>query len=279
MAEMAATQMRKFGPHRPARTVVEMFEELFSYGGVLRNIAGTQIHAQYRGSFLGILWTVLGPLTMLAVYTAVFGTLIGRNVEHFALYLISGMVPFIAFQQCCVGGCRTFINGEVYMRRVYLPKLLFPTVTVAVQFVGFLCTCTAVLLLAPFLHAKLSIHWVTLPLSIALLFLFCYGMVMIFAVVNVYFPDMEHIIAAALRALYFLTPIIYKPEPPLPEAVIAINMANPMTYFLFLFRAPLYENAWPEARVWMTVVILALASFVIGLSMLRAFQNKLIYAM
>ncbi len=216
---------------------------------------------------------------MLAVYTAVFGHLIGRNVEHYALYLISGMVPFLAFQQCSVGGCRAFLNGEIYMRRVYLPKLLFPTVTLGVHFFGFLCTLTAVLALTPFLHARLSSHWLVLPGAIGLLFLFNYGIVMLLAVVNVYLPDLEHLMNAGLRALYFLTPIIYKSEPPLPEVVIQINTYNPMTHFLVLFRAPIYDNAWVTPQAWLIAALLALSSFVIGLTVLRLKQHQLIYAM
>ncbi len=279
MPDLANARVRPFGPHRPARGVLEQFRELWSYREVVLNIAFTQIHAQYRGSFLGLLWTVLGPLAMLAVYTAVFGYLIGRNVEHYALYLISGMVPFLAFQQCSVGGCRSFLNGEIYLRRVYLPKLLFPTVTLGVQFFGFLCTLTAVLALTPFLHARLSSHWVVLPAAIGLLFLFNYGMVMLLAVLTVYLPDLEHLIGAGLRALYFLTPIIYISAPPLPEVVMQINAYNPLTHFLVLFRAPLYHNTWVTGPEWLTAAVLSLTAFVLGLAVLRWKQHQLIYAM
>jgi ABC-type polysaccharide/polyol phosphate export permease len=271
--------MREFGPHRPARNFLEQFRELWSYREVIFNIAATQIHAQYRGSFLGLFWTVLGPLAMLAVYTAVFGHLIGRNIEHYALYLISGMVPFLAFQQSSVGGCRSFIVGEVYLRRVYLPKLLFPTVTLSVQFFGFLCTLAAVLALTPFLDARLSVHWLALLPAIGLLFVFNYGVIMLLAVVNVYLPDLEHVINAGLRALYFLTPVIYKSGPPLPQEVILINTYNPLTHLLVLFRAPLYHNVWATPTEWLTAALIALAAFVIGAMVLRLNQHKLIYAM
>ncbi len=279
MPDLAHARMRTFGPHRPARNVIEMFRELWSYREVIFNIASTHIHSQYRGSFLGVLWTVLGPLAMLAVYTAVFGHFIGRNVEHYALYLISGMVPFLAFHQSAVAGCRCFIQGELYLRRVYLPKLLFPTVTLSVQLFGFLCTLTAVLALTPFLDARLSVHWLSLVPAIVLLFIFNYGVVMFLSVVTVFLPDLEHLVAAAIRALYFLTPIIYKAEPPLPEVVLQINRSNPMTHLLALFRAPLYHNVWPTADQWLLAAAIALVSFVAGLGLLWSKQNKLIYAM
>ncbi|HEB61380.1 MAG TPA: ABC transporter permease [Phycisphaeraceae bacterium] len=280
MSEMTATNhLTKFGPHNPAKSILQQFRELYEYRGILFNITATTIRAQYRGSFLGATWTVLGPFFLLAIHVAVFGHLIGRGVPNYALYLISGMVPFLSFNQSCMGGCRSFTNGEVYLRRVYLPKLLLPTSTLLVNMFSFTCTFASVMLLVPFLHSRLSIHWVILPAAIFLLFMFNYGAIMLMAVINVYFRDMEHFTAAGLRAMYFLTPVIYKSQPPLPEVVITINTYNPMTYYLIFFRSALYSNTWPEPRVWLITCCLSLGMFSLGLLVLRKFQDKIIYAL
>ncbi|MCK4872981.1 MAG: ABC transporter permease [Phycisphaerales bacterium] len=288
MTELAAAPQRRFGPHQGAITVVQEFQEVWSYRGVLWNIAWTQIHAGYRGSFLGILWTVLIPLSMMGIYAFVFGSILGRDIPNFALFIITGMVSFGVFQSSCTTGCRSLTTAEIYLRRVYLPKLIFPSATLIVQAVNFACTLAAVLLLMPLLGARPSIHWIVLPVGIVLLLLFCYGVIMLVATINVYIRDLEHATTALLRMWYFLTPIIYSSEH-VGGKVEIVNNLNPLTYYLDLFRSPMYYNiartdnwphsGWPDGQTWLITITCSVVVFLVGLIVFRLFENKVIYAM
>lgn len=279
MTDVVETPRRPFLPHQGPTPAWRSFREVWVLREVVWNIASSQIVAHYHGSFLGVIWSVLNPLMMLAVYAVIFGHFIGRSIDHYALYLITGMVPFIFFMGSCTVGCRSFVQGEVYLRRVYLPKLLFPTVTTIVLLVTFLCTFIAIMFLLPLLEARLSVHWISLPVSIGVLAVFCYGVVLTLATVNVFVRDLEHVLTAIMRALYFLTPIIYKTTPDLPRPVIIINTYNPMTYFLNLFRAPMYDNTWPAGFDVGLCAGMAVVMLFIGIAILRRFEGRIIYAL
>jgi len=204
---------------------------------LIHSMVRRDILGRFRGSFGGWFWTVLNPLMLMSTYFFVFGVVMQSKVEGdssqgaFALYLIAGMLPWLAFSEA-VG--RAPIN--MLEHRQFIKKLLFPieTLPVNIMLAGFvselfgLVIYFAGLLLARG-HLPLSILW--LPVLVIPQMLFTVGLCWFLAAMGVFFRDLAQINGFLLTIWFFLTPICY------PETLLA---TMPATARAILERNPMY---------------------------------------
>src|SRR5262249_15115926 len=161
-----------------------------------------ELRVRYQRSMLGFLWTLLNPILMMATLTLVFSQLFGMTREHYALYLFAGMVPW-GFLNGALNDCAfCIISNEGLIRKIYLPKLVFPLSRVLINLTTFVLSMAALFILLEPLGARLSLPMLLLPVVIVLMAAFVLGLGLIVATTNTFFRDCGHLVAVILQAWY-----------------------------------------------------------------------------
>ena len=224
---------------------MNVFEELYHYRELLKTNVHKEIRGKYKGSFLGVLWSFLNPLLMVLVYAIVFPYLMRMQQEHYLIYLITGIIPWIFFTTVVTSGCNcVWINGGI-IKKVYFPRSILPISVVLAALVNFLISCVIIILFVIFggVGLTFNILWV-IPIAI-IQSLFSLGILFILSAINVYVRDIEYIVQFFMNLIFYATPIIYNPSL-IPDRFRWILYLNPMTNFINQYRNIFYYKIAPD---------------------------------
>jgi ABC-type polysaccharide/polyol phosphate export permease len=250
--------------------------EPLKYWEVLYSLFSQHLILKYRRTLLGYLWTLVNPLLIMGVLTLVFSGLFHSNIKSYAIFLFSGMIPWTYFNNLTVQSSTVFISYESILKKVYLPKLIFPLSIALWLLVDSLLSTATLFALATFMGAKLSWALLFLFVSYGLLFIFSFGIALAVSIITVYLRDMQHLVAIMMQGLFFLTPVFYQEDSLSGEHTTLLQL-NPITPFIHLFRDPIYFSALPASSTVGTASLLALFSFLLGSVIFHVHQGKIIF--
>jgi len=245
-----------------------VYADVFRYRDLFANLFRRDLHAKYRGSVLGVLWTVANPVMLMGVYLLVFGVVFHSQFStggHYPLYLLAGLAPWTFFATALQSSTRSMLDNANLIRKTRFPRQLVPLSVVAAHLVSFAVMIVLLLVLnAIALPRARATELLALPLIVLFVALVA-GLALIVASLNVLFRDIEFIVAALLTPLFFLTPIIY-PLQNVPGAaqhhrhvIQLIHWGNPLAPALEAIRAPLFLGKLPY---WGDVLYLVVAAAV-----------------
>lgn len=223
---------------RPSIAFPEVFLSLWRNRALALQMARREVIGRYRGSFLGLLWSFVNPVLMLAVYTFVFsmvfearwGTRGGGDKFEFALVLFVGLIVFNLFSECVTRAPNLVLQNANYVKKVIFPLEILPWVALAASLFHALIS-TAVLL--AFLAIVGSVAWTVLllPLVLLPLLIFVMGVSWLLASIGVFIRDIGQFIGMVTTVLMFMSPIFY-PASALPESVRGWLFFNPLTFII-----------------------------------------------
>jgi ABC-type polysaccharide/polyol phosphate export permease len=254
----------------------DSLQELITYRPVMWQLVSQIITLRYRRTLMGYLWTLVNPLLMMGILAFVFSALFGQDVKTFAMFLFAGLIPWNFFSSAVSQSSTAFLQNEGLIKKIYLPKLVFPITLLAALFFDSILAFIALFLIVLLIGGSVNSTLVFLPIAYVLLFVFTLGISLIVSVITVYFRDLQHVVTVAIQGLFFLTPVIYKPEA-IAERAPLIVWLNPLVPFIELFRAPLYYSKFPELSTIVASLGLAVVSMVVGVSVFLNFEKKLIF--
>lgn len=222
-----------------------------AHRALLWQLVKREVQAKYRGSVLGMAWTVLTPLLMLAVYTFVFrevfkarwGSGDGGGVE-FAIFSFAGLVAYTWFADVVARAPRLVLEQPNLVKRVVFPLPLLAWVAVGSGALSLLVN-SAVLLVAAVAAGYAHLTAVWLPLVWLPLLPLMLGLAWFLSALGVYLRDVGQVIGLVLSLLMFLSPIFY-PASALPAAMQPWLLFNPLTLILEQTRAVLLLGAMPD---------------------------------
>jgi ABC-type polysaccharide/polyol phosphate export permease len=255
---------------------ITFFSELYGNRNVLQQLIAQQLILRYRRTLLGYLWTLINPLLMMSVMAVVFSTLFKADLKTFAVFLFAGMIPWNFFSSVVTQSGTAFINNESLIKKIYLPKAIFPLSIAFALLVDSLLSFAALFLIILALGGSLSWSLLFLPVSFALLFLFAMGFGLIMSVATVFFRDLQHVILIAMQGLFFLTPILYKHDALAGKVAWLVGL-NPVTPFIALFRVPLIDATLPSAHVLLQAATIAVATMAVGLFVFLRQEKKIVF--
>jgi lipopolysaccharide transport system permease protein len=225
--------------------------------------------ARYRGSVLGIVWAVLTPVVMIAIFTVIFAGIFnarfgaGSSQWDYALYLFCGLLPWNAFQESLQLSSTTIVGHANLVKRVVFPLETLPVslslASVANQMFGTVALVLAAILLRGELHATILF----LPLLVVPQLLATFGGAWLIASLGVFVRDIVQGISLILMAWMYLTPIIY-PEALVPDRYKRIVELNPFTPLVRNYRRIILEGNVPDWRGLAYFSVFAVVSFVLG---------------
>jgi ABC-type polysaccharide/polyol phosphate export permease len=245
--------------------------DLFRYRELFGSLFRRDLRAKYKGSVLGLAWSLAHPVVLMLVYLFVFSVMLKiptADYEHYWLFLLSGLPVWVFFSTSLQSAARSLLENANLIRKVRFPRQLVPLSMVATQLVGFAVMFAIVVALSLlYVPEARDTVWLALPLA-ALVVCLVAGTALAVASLKAVYRDVEHLVAALLLPWFFLTPVLYSLEsiPGVsdhPRLVDLVHWGNPLTPAIEAVRDPLFFGAAPAAG---DVVYLA-ASAVVALAL------------
>jgi ABC-type polysaccharide/polyol phosphate export permease len=256
--------------------IIVFFSELYGGRNVLQQLIAQQLILRYRRTVLGYLWTLINPLLMMSVMSVVFSALFKADLKTFAVFLFAGMIPWNFFSSVVTQSGTAFISNEGLIKKIYLPKVIFPLSIAFALLVDSLLSFVALFLIILALGGSLSWSLLFLPVSFVLLFMFAMGFGLIISIATVFFRDLQYVIVIAMQGLFFLTPILYRHDALTGNVAWLVGL-NPVTPFVALFRNPLIDATLPSDFVLMQAVTIAVSTMAIGLLVFLRQEKNIVF--
>jgi lipopolysaccharide transport system permease protein len=251
---------------------VGLYADLLHYRELFASLFRRDLRAKYKGSVLGVGWSLALPITLMLVYLVVFSVLwkaSATDFDNYWLFLLCGLPVWVFFATSLQTASRSLIENANLIRKVRFPRQLVPLSIVATQVVSFAVMLVLVLALSlAFQPDSRKTALLAVPLS-AVFVLFVAGVSLVAASANAVYRDVEHVIAALLLPWFFLTPVLYRlQDVPGAEAhpwlENLIHWGNPLTPPVEAIRTPLFFGAVPSAGDVVYVLVEAVVALALG---------------
>ena len=274
------TPVGRTGKNR--RSTVQSVRELHAYRRLLGLLVSRELRAKYKGSSLGILWSLIRPLAQLLIYYVAIGQFLGaaRSIPDFAIFVFTGLTAWGLYSEIISAGTTSVIANSGLVKKVYLPREIFPLAAVGgalfnfvVQFLVLLVATIA--LGRPPLHIELFY----LPLAIVLIVVFATALALVLSALNVYLRDVQHLVEIFLLILFWASPIVYSMgfvNKVLHGSLLEeLYLANPVTLAVLGMQKAMWmagsedtSQYWPPGLEWRMLV-----AIVIGFALLWVGQR------
>lgn len=265
---------------------------------LLVNLTRREVKGKYKRTLLGQLWSLANPIASMLVYSLVFAFIIRMRpdpgdpsgLDIFAIWLMCALLPWSFFNNVVNGGMSSLVANENLIKKVYFPR----SVLVVSNALAALYTWSIEMLVLVVVLLVLGANplpWLPLVIVMMLvLFVFAVGVALLLSIANVYFRDMQHLVAILFQVWFYLTPIVY----PINEVqkrsdsvgpvigdwtVLDIYRLNPMERFAEVFRNLLYDNRMPDITAMLEVGVWAAAALLIGAWVFGRHQKRLAEAL
>jgi len=253
--------LRLGDPRRLAR-------DLWSHRELLGQLTRRDVVGRYRGSYLGLLWSLLNPLFMLTVYTFVFSMVFKARwgIENegradFALVLFCGLIVFQMLADCATRAPSLIVGSPQYVKKVVFPLQILPVVATLSALIHAAASFLVLLVGVGLGMGGLSWTLVFVPLLVLPLVLLCSGVGWFLSALGVFVRDIQQGIGIVVTALMFLSPIFYSVAD-IPEWVRPIYGLNPLGVIIEQMRAIVIWGRVPE---WQPVVLVTLFTGLVSL--------------
>lgn len=242
---------------------------------ILASLVSRDFKLKYRRSLLGVAWSILNPLLMMVVLSAVFSYMFRFNIENFPLYLILGTTLFTMMQNSSTTAMFSIIEASSLIKKVKVDKIVFPLEKVLFEILNFAISLIAVLLVMLWFRVFPDWNIVFLPLLLFYMVIFCTGLGMLLSALAVFFRDTVHLWGVLCTAWTYATPLFY-PVDMLPEWMFRVMQFNPMYHYVTYFRDIAMWHVTPDLKINLLCLGFAVVQFVIGLVVFRKLQGRFI---
>jgi ABC-2 type transport system permease protein len=258
--------------------MLELVRDTYRYRELIWALALKELKIRYKRSVLGFLWALLNPMLLMLVLTVVFSTVMPIKIPqgHYAIFLLSVLLPYTFFSQSLTYAVESVVGNGDLIKKVSLAKLVFPVSAVVSNMINFLLSLIPLALITIALGHPFHWTWIYLPVPLLALTIFTLGATFFFAVANVYYRDVAHILQILLQILFYLTPIIYSLEQ-FPAKYRWVFKLNPLIYFMNGFRLSVYYGLLPAAQSILASFVCAFIALIFGFWIFRKHQDEFVF--
>lgn len=258
------------------KKIIASWKGFLKYFPLLKELVVRDIKVKYKRSVLGLLWTVLNPLMMMGVMTIVFSKLFNNTIENFAVYYLSGYIFYTFLNESTTQALFSVVINAPLMKKVYIPKYLFPVSKVSSSLVNLGFSFIAMMIVMFLTGAKF--YWTIFLSPIAALYLviFCCGFGMLLATSYVFFRDTGHLYSIVTLLWMYLTPLFYPIELLEQNGMKIIMDLNPLYHYISYFRMLVLDGQIPGLRENIVCAIPSIVMLVIGAVVFYKNQDKFI---
>jgi lipopolysaccharide transport system permease protein len=243
---------------------INMIRNLLRYRSLTIQMVQRDIGQRYKGSYLGLFWSVINPLFMLAIYTFVFSVVFkGRwgtatenaPIGEYALLIFAGLIPFNLFSEMANRASSLVLSYPNFVKKVVFPLEILPVITAGSATITSIISIGLLLVASQLFLGKISSTAIFVPLIYLPLLFLSLGLGWFLSAIGVYFRDFAQIIPLVTQILFFLTPIVY-PAENIPTSLQWVMKINPLAMIVTNFRNLLIWNVFFPIKEWTIWTIL-----------------------
>jgi ABC-type polysaccharide/polyol phosphate export permease len=244
------------------------------YRHLLRNLVAKDLKLKYRGSVLGVVWSLVHPLVMIVVYTFAFTYVLRVPTERYALFVLIGVLAWTFFAGAIIGSTAAIADGGSLIKSVVFPRIILPVSGVAFNLVQFLLSLSVLLpVLILVYRVPPSPKMLLFPVFLFLQVLFIVGLALLLSTATAFLRDVRHLAEVGISVAFWATPILYE-HTLVPEQFRFALLLSPMASFVRAYQDIFYYQAWPDVSIWLVATAYAAGAFVCGLSVFVAYEDR-----
>lgn len=225
-------------------------------------LAKRELSIRYKSTFLGFFWSILHPLILLTIFTAIFSQVFVK-IENYPLYIVSGLLFWIFFSTTTNQLLVSILSNARFIKSFEIPRLYFPLSTLLSGVFNFMLS------LIPFFGIMLflgfTFRWATIQLIpvIILFSTFSLGVGLLLCSFNVFFRDVNLLWSAITPMLFYSSPIAYNMNA-IPEHYRKYFYLNPLVHFLETVHTVVYNGDWVHLSEWGIITGITSGTFALG---------------
>ena len=253
---------------------------LWTYRLFIWRSAMSDLRHRYAGSAMGLFGNVLIPLLQILILTVVFSSIMeirlpgAGSAKSFAIYLCSGLLPWLGFSECVTRGTQSFLENAAYLKKLPIPEQIFVAQNAVGSTLSLAISMSLLFLLTIVLQVELTRAWLVVPLVILLLQSFGFGLGLVLGSLNVFFRDIGQGLGIVLQMWMWLTPIIYVKDI-LPAFFQKLLVFNPAFPFIESLQGIIVRGMWPAPWHWGLMSFWALTAPLAGYMILRKLRPEI----
>ena len=229
-----------------------------------------EIQSRYKGSLLGLAWSVLVPITLLAVYTFVFSVVFSSkwgtensSKTHFAVVVFAGLIVFNIFADCIVRAPTLILQNISYVKKVVFPLEILPWVSLCSALFNAFISFIVLTVFYLFVEGIPPLSFLLAPIAILPLVLLIVGISLFLSSLGVFVRDLQQFIGVVITVAMFLSPLFY-PLSALPPKFRSIVELSPITMAVEAMRTILFEGRLPNLEIWSATFAVGFLALWIG---------------
>lgn len=235
---------------------------------ILRHVIERDIRVKYGSSVIGYGWSLLEPLMLAAVYYFIFSIIARFNIENYPLFLISALLPWLWVRSTVTAATKAFTGQARLITKVAIPREIFPLAVVGAKGFEFVVSLAVILFFAAVSQVAPNANLGYFPLAFALQVVLLTGISLLLASINVMLRDLERIIGIVMRAMFYLSPVVYPLsrvlESDLPYWARSVYQLNPLVGILSLYRSAFFADQFPSTNSLIAATVGSLLFLAVG---------------
>lgn len=231
---------------------------------------------KYKGTTLGIFWSVLSPLLSLFVMKLIFTEFFGRNLPHYTIYLFSGNIVMTYFREATKGGMNSLVTNASIFTKINVPKYMFVFSRNVSSLINFMLTFSVYIFFCILDGITFGWHMLMLIFPICCLLMFNLGMGMTLSALYVFFRDVSHFYEIFLMLLQYASAIFYSIQN-YSQQVQRIFLLNPVYVYITYFRTVVIDGVIPSLPYHLLCLFYSTALFLLGGLIYKKNNHKFLY--
>jgi ABC-2 type transport system permease protein len=251
--------------------------EIFRYRDLIATLVSRELKVRYRRSAIGFTWTMLQPLLMMLVLQIVFSSIFRFKLDfgNYPVFVMAGLLFWNFFSQSIVASMNSLKGNAQLLRKLPIPREVFPLATVISGVVNLCFALVPLLLILLVTHHPITPALLFLPISILLAGLFTLGAGLLLSPLAVFFSDVVELIGVVLAILMYMTPVIYPMSILKNSPFLPLVRFNPLRSILEVFRDPIYQGQIPPLTHLSVCVGIVVAALAIGAFAFRRSSDRI----
>lgn len=240
----------------------------------------SDLRYRYAGSAMGVFWNVLIPLMQISIFAVVFSQIMAARLPRaggtnaFAIYLCSGLLPWLGFSECVSRGTQSFLENATYLKKLPIPEQIFVAQNAVGATLSLGVSMSLLFMFTIGLSGEITWAWLVVPAVILLFQSFGFGLGLMLGSLNVFFRDIGQGLGIVLQMWMWLTPIVYVKEI-LPDLFQRLLVFNPAFPFIDSLQGIIVSGLWPARWHWGLMTLWALMSPLVGYMILRKLKPEI----
>ena len=246
---------------------------IVEYRELIRILTISDLKVKYQSSVLGFAWSLLNPLLMMLVLYLVFNNAFKNNQEHFALYILIGIVSWRFLANATSSSMMAIVGKSSLVTKIYIPRQILVLSSVLSSFISSLLEFLVLIVLLLAFGVNISPNILFFPVIQIVYFIMVYGISLALAALYVYYRDLNQIWEVLMQLGFFISPVCYSIST-VPEKYLFYYMLNPVTLVMQIYRKTLLYAESPSAVSLVYILLSACVLLILGTVIFKRLERR-----